>query len=384
MNVNNYFDPVSLEKPGIFLLKKEDSFAHQIKIHTSSAPIEGIENHDVAIIGIPENRNTLNNDTDKAPDIIRGNLYQLASNSTKLKIYDLGNIKISKTINDTFYAIRDVLNELFNHNIFPVLIGGAQNITYGAYMAYKNMSGINFVTIDPTIDAKEKTDDISSGNYLTHIFEDKTQSIHYSNIGHQLCLTPEKSIDVLNKKYFEAYRLGMVRNNIKRIEPVLRDADIVSLDIASVRHADAPGNIKASPNGFHAEEICQIARYAGISDHLSCFGIFETNPHYDINGQTAHLCAQIIWYFLDGFIHRRPEYPGRNDNNFKKFMMQVSHKNNSKIVFYKSLITDRWWFAIPCEKKDKDLIVACSYEDYLTAANDEIPSRWLWFYNKYN
>ena len=144
MNVNNYFDPVSLEKPGVFLLKKEDSFAHQIKIHTSSAPIEGIENHDVAIIGIPENRNTLNNDTDKAPDIIRGSLYQLASNSTKLKIYDLGNIKISKTINDTFYAIRDVLNELFNHNIFPVLIGGAQNITYGAYMAYKICQGLIF------------------------------------------------------------------------------------------------------------------------------------------------------------------------------------------------------------------------------------------------
>ncbi len=384
MNINNYFDPVSLEKPGLFLLNKEDSFAHQIKIHTSSEPVRDLENIDIAIIGIPENRNTLNTDTGKAPDMIRGNLYQLAKNAIKLNIYDLGNIKISKTINDTFYAIRDVLNELFNHNIFPILIGGAQNTTLGTYMAYKNVSHINFAAIDATIDEREEEDDISSENYLTHIFKEKKQSIHFINIGHQLCLTPEKAIEALNKKYFEAYRLGMVRNNIKIIEPLLRDADFVSLDIASVRHADAPGNIKSSPNGFHAEEICQIARYAGISDCLSCFGMYEFNPHLDINAQTAHLGAQIIWYFLDGYARRRPEFPGRDDSNFKKFIMQVSHKSSSKIVFYKSLVTDRWWFAVPTAKQEKDLIVACSYEDYLAAANDEIPSRWIWFYNKYN
>ncbi len=384
MNINDYFDPVSLERPDIFLVKKEFSFAHQIKIHTSSDPVNDLNEINIAIFGIPESRNTLNADTANAPDKIRQSLYQLAGHNSRLKICDLGNIKISKTINDTYYAVRDVLNELFVLNIVPVMIGGGQNLTYGTYLAYKNTSRINFASIDATLDFNDTLSDVRADNYLSYIFKDSDQHIHFTNIGHQLCLTPAQNIERLKSHYFETYRLGIVRNNMKTIEPVLRDADFISLDIGAVRHADSPGNIKASPNGFYGEEICQLARYAGISDCLSSFGVYESNPYHDINGQTSHLCAQIIWYFLDGFCQRMPEFPAKHSGSFKKFIMQLNHKNNSEIIFYKSTITDRWWFEVPASKDDKKMIVACSYEDYAAAANDEIPARWLWFYNKYN
>ncbi len=30
-----------------------------------------------------------------------------------------------------------------------------------------------------------------------------------------------------------------------------------------------------SPNGFYGEEICQMARYAGMSTKLTSFGIYD-------------------------------------------------------------------------------------------------------------
>jgi len=38
-------------------------------------------------------------------------------------------------------------------------------------------------------------------------------------------------------------------------------------------------------------------RYAGMSDKLSSFGIYEINPLFDNHDQTSHLAAQMIWYF---------------------------------------------------------------------------------------
>jgi hypothetical protein len=47
-----------------------------------------------------------------------------------------------------------------------------------------------------------------------------------------------------------------------------------------------------------------LSRYAGISDKVSIFGIFNHNN----SSQESVLIAQIIWYFIEGF-HYRSEYP---------------------------------------------------------------------------
>jgi len=47
--------------------------------------------------------------------------------------------------------------------------------------------------------------------------------------------------------------------------------------MSSVKNADAPANNNATPNGFSGAEICAISRYAGISDKVTSFGIYEYN-----------------------------------------------------------------------------------------------------------
>ena len=96
------------------------------------------------------------------------------------------------------------------------------------------------------------------------------------------------------KLYFDSYRLGQIRDKIEDAEPIIRQADMLSFDITSIKHADAPANPNALPNGLYAEEACQIMRYAGMSDKLTSLGIYELNPAFDISGKTSHLAAQMI------------------------------------------------------------------------------------------
>jgi hypothetical protein len=44
------------------------------------------------------------------------------------------------------------------------------------------------------------------------------------------------------------------------------------------------------PNGFFADQICQIGKYAGISDKLTSFGIFNYYP----DSKTVHDCTPEI------------------------------------------------------------------------------------------
>ena len=53
------------------------------------------------------------------------------------------------------------------------------------------------------------------------------------------------------------------------------------MDIRSVRSSEVSSRQKFSPNGFDGKEICALSRYAGISNKVSSFGIYEYKPSKD-------------------------------------------------------------------------------------------------------
>jgi formiminoglutamase len=145
-----------------------------------------------------------------------------------------------------------------------------------------------------------------------------------------------------------------------------------------VRQSDAPGTSNPSPNGFYGEEICLLARYAGISDQLKVFGLFDVNPDFDIRSQTSGLAAQILWFFFEGFSQKQLETPSLSDYNsgrFKRYHVRVTDLEDD-LIFVKSNLTDRWWIEIHSIDNSKKY-VACSYEDYVKANHNEVPDRWV-------
>ena len=190
---------------------------------------------------------------------------------------------------------------------------------------------------------------------------------------------------MMKKLYFDTIRLGFARSEMSEVEPFLRDSDMVSLDINAIKQADAPGHATPSVNGFYGEEACQLAKYAGLSDRLSCFCVFEINPNFDVNNQTVELAAQIIWHFVQGFYLRQKDFPVSDLKKYIKFIVNFE-KSEQKLIFYKSPKTERWWIEIPYEEKNKEkkLIIPCSYQDYFKATRQEIPDKWWKYFQKLN
>ncbi len=387
MDLNDYFDPVSLEKPSYRFLQIKSSFGGSIRIHTPDQPIQISPSVEIAIVGVCEDRNSPNHGAAKAPDIIRSHLYQLARLVKKTGIVDLGNLRQGRTVQDTYYAVREVIRQLIEKNICPVLIGGTQDITWGMASAYEaSFLSYNLVTVDARLDVRKPLRTFDSTSYLNKLlFARGKKLFHYVNLGHQLYYLPPGTLSLLEKYRYESLGIGQIRSSLKEIEPVIRDADLLSIDMGAIKRSDSPGYYHPCPNGFYGEEICQISRYAGTSNRISSFGLFEANPSFDSSDQTMQLAAQIIWYFLDGFLRRHKEFPAAKAPDFTKYIVTLPSLEQ-KIVFYKSKNTDRWWMEVPVHHppgKGK-VIAACSYEDYLTAGNQEIPERWLKIFRKLN
>lgn len=385
MDLNHYFDPVSLTKSEFTLINEINSFSRSIRINTPDTPILDPSEFDIAIMGVKEDRNAYIKGSGSAPDLIREKLYQLAAVSKKLRIMDMGNLKITDNINDSYFALRDILLELTEHNIVLVILGGSQDLAAGLSLVFEGKKGFhNVSSIDSRLDFGFGKDNLSSRNYLDHILKQKNASgLTISNLGHQVYFTPVKLSDKFESAGHQSIRLGPLRENIKLCEPYLRDSEHLYVDISSVKQSDAPGTSCPSPNGFFGHELCQLLRYAGASDKLNTLLISEIIPGADTGGITSHLAAQAIWYFLEGFSIRKPENP--REKGSKKFIVSASSAKQN-LVFYKSNATDRWWMEVPVKDavSGKNYLISCSYEDYQKACTNDIPDRWWRFMSRFS
>lgn len=329
----------------------------------------------IAIVGVLDNRGDENQTQEVDLSHIRRELYSLFPGNWDASIADLGDILAGNSISDTHFALRKVVSSLIKKKIIPIVIGGTQDLTYALYRAYDELEQmVNLVAIDSKFDFGKESDAVSASSYLTKIIiEEPNNLFNFCNLGYQTYNNSQEEIDLIDKLFFEAYRLGEISNTIALSEPVFRDADLVSLDLTSVK-SSASGNFTSfSPNGFNGKEICALSRYAGISDKVSLFGVFNHNN----SAQESILIAQIIWYFIEGFQYRSNEYPFGSRENYIKYIVPLEEE----LIFYKSNKTDRWWIEMPFisngnNKLKKSSLLPCSYEEYLGACNHEIPERW--------
>jgi len=347
--------------------------SHKVVFHTE-AEFPDISKVDIAIIGVLENRGKDTSEVDLST--IRRELYGLFPGNWSKTIADLGDIFPGNSLDDTYFALKKVVSRLIKNKVIPIIIGGSQDLTYAMYRGYDDLEQmVNLVSIDNKFDLGKQEEPISSNSYLSKIIvEEPNNLFNYSNVGYQTYYNSQEEIDLMEKLFFDAYRLGEVCNNIAIAEPVFRDADLVSIDLTSIKSSDSGNFTKFQPNGFNGKEICSLSRYAGISDKVSCFGVFN----YSGSKQESVLIAQVIWYFIEGIHYRSNEYPFGSKENYIKYTVPFEDED---IVFYKSNKTERWWIEIPFfsnvnNKLKKNTLLPCSHEDYLAACNQEFPERW--------
>jgi formiminoglutamase len=384
--LSTYFEPLNENFNRVNFSK--DALGSSVAANIIDGSFPSFDDACIAIVGVPEYRGAVENkNASNGNDAIREKLYRLKIHLNSRSIIDLGDLILGETLNDTYAAVATVVSELLSHKIIPIIIGGSQDLTYAHYSGYKKLEQIvNLVCVDSRFDLGSPDEDCNSQTYLGNIImEQPNYLFNFSNVGYQTYFVGSSSVEIMNKLFFETYRLGQMRTNIEEAEPIVRNADFISVDISSIRNSDAPGNKNATPNGFYGEEICQIMMYSGLSDKSTGIGFYEYNSSLDINNQTAHLIAQMIWFYIEGVGNRKNETPAISSSNYLTYRVPISEIEND-IVFIKSLKSNRWWMKMPVElSKNRYMsqhLMPCSYKDYQQACTNEVPDRWWSAFHK--
>ena len=366
-------------------LQHSQTIGKKLNIHTADFEpnLEGVK---IAILGVLESRNSVDYIGEEFQlTEIRKAFYKLFPGNWTHEIADIGDIQSGKTVEDTYFALTEVVSSLIKLNVIPLIIGGSQDLTYANYRAYDKISSmINIVNIDKSFDLGDSSKPITNGSYLGKIILEQPYNLfNYTALGFQTYFNSQEEIDLMEKLYFESYRLGEITASIRGVEPVLRDADVVTLDLNSVQSSEVSIKQKYSPNGFNGREICAISRYAGISNKVTSFGVYEYSPSLD-DEATSMLVAQIMWYFIEGVNCRVKDDDFKDLSSYLKFTVLVE---SEELVFFKSKKTGRWWIEIPFleysnTKLKQHPLLACTHEDYVGATKGIVPERWYKAYKK--
>lgn len=369
IELKDYFEPINNKLSSNHYTT--DTYGH---ICLSDDQRENGQQLQIALIGITESRNAIDGAFDTGVDLIRSYFYKLAE-IPRVSVMDLGNLKQGKTVKDSYASVKDVVSELINQEIVPVIIGGSQDITVALVRALSDQIEEKELTI---LDSKFDDDDheFHSQSFLNQLDKEFSKKLLISVLGFQTYFVPTPKLRAASEKDWNLYRLGAVRNNFNQVEPLFRDSDVVSFDASCIRQNECPAVSFPSPNGFYAEEACQLANLSGLSDKLKVFSLFEYQKELDVNGQSAHLMAQIIWHFIYGVSQRKNDFPAKSLDSYKKIYVKLEKIDND-LVFYENQQNKRFWVEIPMGINNKVKVIACSEKDYQKACNNEIPDR-IW------
>lgn len=379
MDVRHYFDPVDFSAfSGNSRFPWKYSLGQSIERSTGRLTLSNIHQLEIVIVGVPCNNRNNAVVPSKSTDKIREELYRLCPPDSRVNIADLGNLKETKNQKGIYFALRDVTEYFAQLGVVTVVIGGSQDLTIGICEAFKNKPYFSLSCVDAFLDVKKGKELLDSTSFLTRIFNANPDIFQFSLLGYQSHYVAP-ALFSKTKGLGIHLRLGLLRDNISQAEPVLRNTDVLSLDMGSVKYSEAPGTETVNPNGLQSEEACQLAKYAGLNNRLKVFGLFNVISDVDINGLTSKLSAQVIWYFLEGFVSRSPEKPG-GTGNFLMYKVEISDVDKP-LVFIYSKDTFRWWMEIESLNGEK-VTIACSEREYQQAANNEIPELWLKYVQK--
>ncbi len=386
MDLKLFFNPIGKEIAVNSITPS--SLANSLYINEEAFP--ETDEMDIAIIGLQEARGAeeVNQEgISRSADEIRKQLYSLKRGSGNLKVIDLGNFRNGPELEDSYQRLKEVSAFLMEENILPLIIGGSHNMDIGQYLGYESQDKlITLLSIDNKLDLGDPKTGIPNQSHVHRIFKhDPNYLFNYSQLGYQSYLVDQRETELLEKLYFEAVRLGLIKENVQELEPTIRDADMISFDLSALQAHYAPGGTDSKVYGLTGEEACQICWYAGLNDKLSSIGFYG----YDVNKDTedhksSFVVATMIWYFLEGFYNRKGD---KNFHSDDYLIYEVSIGGDpASIKFHKSKISEKWWMEIPNPNEEtgfiKSHMIPCSYSDYETALKGEVPNKWIKTYSK--
>jgi len=271
---------------------------------------------EIVILGCPQDEGVRRNNGRKgaalAPDAIREQFYKLTPFNIKKKIFDLGNVKIGSTLEDTHETHCAVAKQVMADGKRLIVLGGGNDISYPDGRAVAEVFGPSKwigVNIDSHLDVRADQPRNSGTPYRQLLEEGHLLPQNFYEVAYQTHFCSPIYYKYLRDLGVHRISLEMLRSR----EPV--DAEIkdqirqtfvgqstsmntfFGFDLDAVRSSDAPGTSAPSPLGLRAGEFITLVKYAASLAHTRLIEFSEVNPKFDEDNRTTKLVAIAIHRF---------------------------------------------------------------------------------------
>lgn len=367
-NLRDFLSPLNICEISEDSAYKNGQLGNFLLVYEENLP--DIDSVDIVLIGCAERRGAnLRAAENNSLLQLRREIYRMYFWHTQLTIADFGDIATGATVQDSYAALKTVVKEFVRLGKTVIILGAAHDLTLAQYHAYADEQKlVEACCIDAKLDI-DIEEPMRSDNFLMELLTGDPNYIkNYHHIAFQSYYVHPQMLETMDKLRFDCFRVGRVKEDIEEMEPVIRNANLLSFDLSAIAHAYCPAGA-ISPNGLNGEEACSLMRFAGMAPELSSIGIYGYDAARDIQGISARQISQMLWYFIDGKARALRESSLKDQDSFNEYNTSFTEVAT---VFLQSKKTGRWWMRLPDEQ-----FIACSYKDYLLARNNEVPERWL-------
>ena len=331
------------------LINSEDAYALGAHMHFfTDTHFPSLDTVKLAIVGVSTHPQLFTS--------VRSALYRLADIGHHGEIADLGNLNMEDATEEVLrHRLAQTLGYLREHEILPILLVADVQLQAEILRICEAWGWNSPAFIHPRADVAVAR-------------EWKNASL----IGFQQCLVPLSH----KQKKIHWVSLGQLRHDFSQSELYVRQSDSIFVDLAVARRADAQGYIGSYPGGFYTEELCKLAQYAGLSEQVKLCALFMQTS------EPNELVAQLIWYFIEGFVRRTPDHPLHTGGRHTYIQYNVpiiqEQQHVSEIVFFRNMQTQRWWMKLPVSLA-QGRVVPCMEKDYEQALNGQMPDHLLYW-----
>ncbi|MBX3243070.1 MAG: formimidoylglutamase [Acidobacteria bacterium] len=268
------------------------------------------ETADIVILGCPQDEGVRRNNgragAADAPKKIREQFYKLTSFNVKKRIFDLGDVVIGSTLEETHDTHLDVVKQILADGKRLIVLGGGNDVSYPDGRAMSEVFGADSwlaVNVDAHLDVRIAEERNSGTPYRQLLEENLLRPNAFYEVGFQTHFCSPIYYDYIRDLGVHRVSLELLRSRFGADDELreqikqnfINHSSSVStffgFDLDAVRSSDAPGVSAPSPLGLRAGEFIQIVKYAASLANTKLVEFSEVNPRFDIDDRTTKLVA---------------------------------------------------------------------------------------------
>ncbi len=250
-----------------------------------------------------------------APNAIREQFYKLTTFNLRKKVFDLGDVRLGATLEDTHEIMTAVVKQLLQEGKRIIVLGGGNDISYADGRAMAEVYGPEWwigVSVDSHLDVR-LAEHRNSGTPYRQLLEEKHLiPTYFYEVGFQTHFCSPVYYEYIRELGVHRIALELLRSRAEadiELKEQIRQKFIghssslntfFGFDMDAVRSADAPGTSSPSPLGLRAGEFITLVKYAASLANTKIIEFTEVNPKYDVDNRTTKLVAIGMHRFCTG------------------------------------------------------------------------------------